>query len=1529
MEAHASLFRKRAVLLTTVASLIFGILLMCVGAMQARQDSASGRASQISQPSWGRVPVGLATSWSGRGKESSSPLAETGQSLPPPTVTVTPGAASISITWSSVPGGVSYDLNYYYNGAGPFNLVSGATSGGTFVQADPPYTMYNGGYYEYEVLVSDGMGHGSVGYGSAVLWLDAPTGLACHVDSSGHTILSWNAVTGAVSYAVNGGSCTPSGTSCDLGHLASNLRLTVQAVNAAGRGANSSPINTDGSPVYAGPQPSYAEDEPYCPLCELLHGAGRGDPVDLAHGWEELAPAPDITVYNPNGAGFAFTRSFGSPLASNGMSSPGLPPGWTDGYDVTVRAIPSGSASWPDLELVYPNGAAEPFSPTLSSGSPTGAFSHPTGAPYMVTGSPGTGGNWNSITIAWSNGASWVFAPSAPGEYALSAVLNRVGQGVSFAYDGGRRITAVSDYSTSSPLASLSYDYYGYLSEIDDAYGRSVYYVNGLSSFGSPDLLQVSQITPTSAGPSGASNLETYDYVAAGGPQLYTVTVPSPTGLGTATATLGYDGTGKLASVTDGNGNHYIFTYGSGSTLVKMEEPGGTVDLSYAVSFDSMGRQTGVQDAASNTQSWAYADAANPYQVTTYTDEDSQPTSFTYDGFGNLTSTTDPLSVTTNLTYDYSHFALGRLTQVQTGGLTPVSFTYYEPSGLLDTLTTPQPGGGGTVTSSYVFDVLGNLTSVTVPGSGSYSTRTVSLNYTTDGGYSQPDSVGQPLTITDPGGHVEHFRYDAQGRALSETDALGYETDFLYNLAGQVTTTTYPATGQTGSGRSYVLDSYLYVGGFPLAQALYNESGALVKTVATSYDQEGEVLSTSGTTDAAQFTYDAAYRVLTAKDGNGGITAYSYDSVGNLAAEELPGGDTFTFPSYDPAHHLLQQVDANLVTTNYTYTSAGKLPYSIDAPSDPSVHATFGYDTYGRLNSVVDANGVRTASYDDAGNVTGEVTTYSGIPAQTIAYGFFPDGTRASMTTPAGTFTYDYDATGRPASVTNPYSETTLWTYTDRGDMLKQTQSNGATASYAHNPLGLVTNVNLGGIHHAGLVFGGIQYDGADDVLGASLTTTIPWTYSPGFVTYSYDGLQRLTQETSTYLGYSLNHGYDSNSNLTTFRGSTLSYNGKGELSGTGYAFDANGNPTTYNGSSLTFDADDRLTAYGSALTMGYRADGLRAWKQSSGAKTYFLYDGDTLLCELDSSGNVVRTYTNGADGLVSSNTSSGSIFYAFDFRGATVQRLNSSGYQVSGHWSDAYGADLFPQADPCSGFGSQFGYYHDSETGLVYLQNRYYDPATGRFLNRDPIGLSGGMNRYGFVSGNPVSGADPNGLDGLNLFGLEFNGDTILDGLNTYANAARKLVGANYDRATEVNPGFEFSYYSAAVGREAAEWVLGAKVIDLVRPVLIARRLRLLTKAARGAELTEGQSRALDASPCLREAYEGERVHTKVFKAVNESGWLTKVLRVKQTARFQRGPDFFINNLLGGRPWFDITTEGQWARHVARYGPGGTRIPY
>ncbi len=119
-----------------------------------------------------------------------------------------------------------------------------------------------------------------------------------------------------------------------------------------------------------------------------------------------------------------------------------------------------------------------------------------------------------------------------------------------------------------------------------------------------------------------------------------------------------------------------------------------------------------------------------------------------------------------------------------------------------------------------------------------------------------------------------------------------------------------------------------------------------------------------------------------------------------------------------------------------------------------------------------------------------------------------------------------------------------------------------------------------------------------------------------------------------------------------------------------------------------------------------------------------------------------------GAWGLVSRNTpASGTVWYAFDERGNVAQRVGGNGALLSTDLYDAFGNKRAGPAD-VFGFGGQAGYYTDAETGLVLCTNRHYDPQSGRFLTRDPLGYGGGINLYSYTANNPVNGMDPLGLD-------------------------------------------------------------------------------------------------------------------------------------------------------------------------------------
>jgi RHS repeat-associated protein len=88
----------------------------------------------------------------------------------------------------------------------------------------------------------------------------------------------------------------------------------------------------------------------------------------------------------------------------------------------------------------------------------------------------------------------------------------------------------------------------------------------------------------------------------------------------------------------------------------------------------------------------------------------------------------------------------------------------------------------------------------------------------------------------------------------------------------------------------------------------------------------------------------------------------------------------------------------------------------------------------------------------------------------------------------------------------------------------------------------------------------------------------------------------------------------------------------------------------------------------------------------------------------------------------------------------------NSSGTIVWQQSFDPYGVPTTLVNTTSADFGYA-GYYVHQRSGLNLTATRAYSASLGRFINRDPIGESGGVNLYGYVDGNPISFADPSGL--------------------------------------------------------------------------------------------------------------------------------------------------------------------------------------
>ena len=203
---------------------------------------------------------------------------------------------------------------------------------------------------------------------------------------------------------------------------------------------------------------------------------------------------------------------------------------------------------------------------------------------------------------------------------------------------------------------------------------------------------------------------------------------------------------------------------------------------------------------------------------------------------------------------------------------------------------------------------------------------------------------------------------------------------------------------------------------------------------------------------------------------------------------------------------------------------------------------------------------------------------------------------------------------------------------------------------------------------------------------------------------------------------------------------------------------------------------------------------GRRASTTAGGVTVRHVYDGAHCVADTDAAGAVVRSYTwgPGIDNLLAVTCHSGSsatTYYALtDIQGTVHGFADAGGNLVARYSYDAWGNVLSADISAPDLADNRYlfqGREYSWATGLYNFRLRWYDPATGRWLSKDPIGISGGLNLYAFCGNDPVNYVDPWGLcrddEGFSLLNWlkndAFNVETICQ-------AWELLSGADYSTA-------------------------------------------------------------------------------------------------------------------------------------------------
>ena len=107
------------------------------------------------------------------------------------------------------------------------------------------------------------------------------------------------------------------------------------------------------------------------------------------------------------------------------------------------------------------------------------------------------------------------------------------------------------------------------------------------------------------------------------------------------------------------------------------------------------------------------------------------------------------------------------------------------------------------------------------------------------------------------------------------------------------------------------------------------------------------------------------------------------------------------------------------------------------------------------------------------------------------------------------------------------------------------------------------------------------------------------------------------------------------------------------------------------------------------------------------------------------------------------------SEYYHTDLLGSTRMMSDGPGSPIVGSEAayTAFGELVGASAAYRFGYAGAYGYQHHQNLPFLHVGVRYYDPATGRFLQRDPIGVAGGLNVYEYVRNAPTARVDPDGM--------------------------------------------------------------------------------------------------------------------------------------------------------------------------------------
>ena len=758
-----------------------------------------------------------------------------------------------------------------------------------------------------------------------------------------------------------------------------------------------------------------------------------------------------------------------------------------------------------------------------------------------------------------------------------------------------------------------------------------------------------------------------------------------------------YTTNGLLAAITNARGHVTQLDYNAAGGLVSVSAEVGPVISNSYNSLGFVSRREILSESGESTGRITQMDRDAKGRVTQVVYPDELTASYQYNALDYLTNVVDRAGRVTELAYAPTR----KLTSVtrylnQSGSNIPVRVSYdYDEQ--FNTLSITEPRGR--YVESYQLDIQDRVTSVT-----NIENQVMTLDY----------SIGSFVT------NITRF------------DQL--QMEIAYDTAGRQSSIAYIPAG--GSAASLTVSRDYYADG-----QLKSISDA-PSSISNSYDRLNRLTDAVSTIGSRQSSianaFDPAGNLTNSvvffdtSSTNNRTTAYSYDVAERLiglTAKEREKTQNFAY-SYNPENGRVSSItnlESGLVTsyaydlmdrtTNISYTLGTNLIRSLD----------YEFDAVGMITDIVTSDdssqlSIKSYQYDSLDRLINESRTVGG-------------------TTSSSSYAYDL-AGNRTAKVSNGWkTETTLGV----GNRFDSTTTTAVTNSLfiSGSANELIGTDNRWGTLSVSNLTSGVSV--IPSVNGNTFAVEVP---SIGNVT---NIIVAAIRDRAGNVGYSTNDVFVSSSGGTT--------------SSSSYSYDAAGCLTNLNGMALNWDERYRLTSVDEASSLvSYTYDVLgRRTSCSVGSANqtnteYYVYNSNQIAADLDESGNLLRSYVwgPGIDNLLAftDHTTSNTYYAIKDHQNTVLAFVDESGSVVESYEYDAWGNTKVFSASGTelteSAIDNRYtfqGREIDWVTGLIYFRARWYDSETGRWLSKDPIGISGGLNLYAFCSNNPVNFIDPSGL--------------------------------------------------------------------------------------------------------------------------------------------------------------------------------------